>query len=461
MPFPDTIAAIATPPGQGGLGIVRLSGPKALEIADRLFRSPQDKIPSRVKSHTVHYGYIFDPGSNTDIDEVMLSVFRAPRSYTTEDVVEINAHGGMFPLGRILEAALAAGARLARPGEFTLRAYLNGRIDLVQAEAVIDIISSQSRRAMESALRQLEGGLSGRVQEIKERVVEALALLEAAVDFPEEELELPQQETLARGLSAVKEKLKELLSTVKEGQRVKEGFTVALLGKPNVGKSSLLNALLQRDRAIVTPYPGTTRDTVEGTLELAGYLFKLVDTAGLREARDPLEQAGVERSQRAAQEADLLLLLFDQSQPLTEEDFTLLSSPGKGPALLVANKADLPAAWDWQDFQSSEAYEKLVVSAMEGQGLGELKMVIARKVLHDETRPFPAEDLVANLRHQELLQKAFEGVERAEVALAQNLSPEFAASDLQSAHRLLAELLGEEVGEEVLEAIFARFCVGK
>lgn len=458
----DTIAAIATPPGQGGLGIVRLSGPRALEIADRLFRSPQEKRPSREKSHTVHYGHIFDPQNETSIDEVMLSVFRAPRSYTTEDMVEISAHGGMLPLRRILEAALAAGARLARPGEFTLRAYLNGRLDLVQAEAVIDIISSQSQRALESALKQLEGGLSQQVRTIKAEVVEALALMEAAVDFPEEELELPQQAALTDSLAKIKEKLSSLLATAREGQRVKEGYTVALLGKPNVGKSSLLNALLLRDRAIVTPFPGTTRDTVEGTIELGGYLFRLVDTAGLREAQDPVEQAGVLRSQKAAEEADLLLLLFDQSQPLTTEDFDLFFHLGVKPSLLAANKADLPAAWDWQDFPPSQDFDKLIISAKEGSGLEELRMVMAKKVLLDEPKEESvSEDLVANLRHQELLQKAREEVERAETALMQNLSPEFAAFDLQGAHRALSELLGEEVGEEVLEAIFSRFCVGK
>jgi tRNA modification GTPase len=317
--FPsDTIAAISTPLGEGGIGIVRLSGDRAIEIADEIFSSPKG-IPLRsVPSHTIHYGFIKD--NNIKIDEVLVSVMRAPKSYTREDIVEINCHGGMVPLRKVLELVLAKGARLAEPGEFTKRAFLNGRISIDQAEAVCDIIRAKTELSLSSALGRLEGRFSKPISEMKERLLDIMARIEVAIDFPDYEEETITKEELNKVLREVSDKIGYFLKYGKDGRIIHEGLKVAIIGKPNVGKSTLLNSLLQESRVIVTPIPGTTRDLIKEELEIEGIPFRVIDTAGLRHPKDVVEQIGVERSLEAAKGADLILFVVDISKPLTKED---------------------------------------------------------------------------------------------------------------------------------------------
>ncbi len=454
----DTIAAIATPPGRGAIGIVRLSGPDALRIGEELFRG--ERGLTELKGFAAGLGWIEDRGER--LDQALCLVMRAPRSYTREDVVEFHCHGGPEPLRRVIEAVLGRGARLAEPGEFTRRAFLAGRIDLSQAEAVAELIESRTAAQARAALQRLAGGLQDAIGRLREQVLELLAWLEAGIDFAEEE-DVPaiSRPELASRLSGLQAELQRLWRESERGRVVEEGLSVAIIGRPNVGKSTLMNALLREDRVIVTPHPGTTRDVVEESLNLNGRLVLLRDTAGIRESGDAIEQLSVERSWRAAAGADLVLLLLDGSAPLQPEDSILLAKLGDRPVLLALNKADLqPALREADANKLCPGAPVVSISALTGQGLGQLEAKIIERF--DSGQGLPAESAVLlNLRQRQSLRRAGEALDRAQAALEAKLSDEFVAADLRPALAALGEITGESVSEEILDLIFSRFCIGK
>ncbi|MEJ2253900.1 MAG: tRNA uridine-5-carboxymethylaminomethyl(34) synthesis GTPase MnmE [Nitrospirota bacterium] len=452
----DTIAAPATPPGEGGIGIVRISGPRALGIAERLFASPRGRRP---ESHRALYGHIVEPETGEPVDEVLLLYMKAPRTYTREDVVEVHCHGGMVPLSRVLSLALAQGARLAEPGEFTRRAFLAGRLDLCQAEAALDLIRAKTEAAGHLALSQLEGGLSGRVRELREMLLLAAAHLEASIDFPEEEMELASMEEMRRLMEAARDGAASLAGTFREGRLFRDGVKTAIVGRPNVGKSSLLNALLSRSRAIVAEMPGTTRDVIEEHLSIRGLPLLMMDTAGIRGARDMVEEEGVKRSLKALTDADLVLAVLDASVPLAPEDRLVLDRLSDRNAVLVLNKCDLPMAWEETLLGNDSFPPRVRTSAREGRGLEDLKDAIQRAALGSGA--FRSDGvLVTTLRHKAALDGARRFIEAALDALASE-PPEITAVELREAMDRLAEIGGEVTTEDVLERIFSEFCIGK
>jgi tRNA modification GTPase len=449
----DTIAAISTPLGEGGIGIVRLSGPEARSIGEGLFRPYREG--RGLRSYRLHYGHVIDLADGTAVDEVLVSFMPAPYSYTRQDVVEINCHGGIVPLRRVLQLALAAGARLAEPGELTLRAFLNGRIDLTQAEAVLDIVRAKTDTALRVAMDQLAGHLSSQVRTLREHMVDLLAYLEATIDFAEDEI--PPRD-IGADLAELEEELNALLAEAQQGMIYRQGIRVAIVGRPNVGKSSLLNALLRVSRAIVTAIPGTTRDTLEESCNLQGIPVTLVDTAGISATENLIEQLGVERSRQALAQADLVLLVVDGSEPLEAQDWEIAHSVGTQPTLVVVNKRDLSERAGVEGFlpQASRVH----LSALTGEGLAELEqavvdLVFSGRVLASQ-RP-----LVSNPRHQALLQQAREGIRAAQATLAQGLPDDLVAIDLTEAVAALGQITGQTVSEDLLETIFANFCLGK
>jgi tRNA modification GTPase len=455
----DTIAAISTPPGHSGIGIVRMSGPDALNIADRLFRPANPaKIPSRAPSFSTSYGHVVR--DEQVIDEVILTVMRAPRTYTTQDVVEINCHGGIIPLRRTLELVLELGARLADPGEFTKRAFLLGRIDLAQAEAALDVIFAQTEEAQKAATRQLEGALSGQVNALRDRLIEVLAHLEANIDFGEEDLELMGLKQVEAQLGEAGGELARLVAGAAVGRILRDGLRTTIVGRPNVGKSSLMNALLGQERVIVTHIPGTTRDVVEESIQIAGVPVVLSDTAGLRSTDDPVESIGVARSRDALEGADLALVVVDGAQPLTPEDRALLHQARGFSAVVVLNKSDLPQAADAGEVAALAATQAIAVSALTGYGLEELRETISARIWSGATRA-DAGSLVTNVRHKQALERAAEHVQAGRDAIAAGLSEEYVAEDVRDALDALGEIVGLTLTEEVIDRIFSSFCIGK
>ncbi len=488
----DTIAAIATPPGIGGVGIVRLSGPESLAIARHIFRRPGKRAEAddwQPESHRLYYGHAVQPRTGQPLDEALLAFMRGPHSYTAEDVVEIQAHGGPLVLRRILDAALGEGARLANPGEMTLRAFLNGRIDLAQAEAVMDVIGARTDESLHLALEQLRGQLSAQVQAARQETLGALAMIEASIDFPDD-VPAPEPAALRSAIEAAAERVARLLAGAEQGRVYREGLRVAIIGRPNVGKSSLLNALLRAERAIVTPIAGTTRDTVEEFANVRGIPVQLIDTAGINETSDPVEQIGVQRSRAAAAAADLVLLVLDASEPLTEQDEHVSAAlrglgfgssnpaaqenrhsqqtaadgaqPGR-PIIVVFNKSDLP-----QRLAQAEAIARwpgapVVRTSMVTQdGLEALEEQVRALALAGQTRPTADHDaLVTNTRHRDALRRTAEHLSGALETLEQALPLDFIAIDLHGAANTLGEITGETATEDLLERIFHDFCLGK
>ncbi len=446
--YRDTIAAISTPLGEGGIGIVRLSGPQALAIAAAIF-------PGRLSDRRLHYGHIVDPQTGERVDEVLVSHMAAPRSYTREDVVEINCHGGPLPLQRILRLALRQGARPAGPGEFTLRAFLNGRIDLAQAESVLDVVRARTEASLRVAVQGLEGRLSSAVREVRRPLLEALACLTARIDFPEDDI--PPQD-VAGPLAQASRALAGLISTAEAGLVCRLGVRTAIVGRPNAGKSSLLNRLLREERAIVTPVPGTTRDTVEEVASIRGVPFLLVDTAGIARGRDEAESLGVERSRRAIEGADLVLAVVDSSQPLTEADRETAALIGPRAALVVANKCDLPARARPEDLGLEAAVVR--VSALTGEGLDRLEEEMVGLALGGRVVVGDA-PLVSHPRHKAALERAAAALEQALRDLEAGMADDFVTIGLTACLGALGEITGETVREDLLETIFAGFCVGK
>ncbi|MBI4287141.1 MAG: tRNA uridine-5-carboxymethylaminomethyl(34) synthesis GTPase MnmE [Chloroflexi bacterium] len=460
----DTIAAISTPIGEGGIGIVRLSGPEAFPIVGRLFTGKL--VPRRLA-----YGHIVDPANGETVDEVLATWMPTPHTYTREDVVEINCHGGPLPLQRILELVLSEGARLAHPGEFTLRAFLHGRIDLAQAEAVLDMIRSKTDASRRLALNGLQGRLSGQVKGLRQSLLNCLAYLTARIDFPDDEVE---EREILPSLEAAHEEVARLIDSARAGIIYRQGVRVALVGRPNVGKSNLLNALLKRERAIVSPLPGTTRDTLEEAIDLSGVPFVLIDTAGIGVTADPLQPVAAERSRQALEQADLVLMVIDLSQPLTPEDRDIWQMVRGKQCLIAANKCDLPARAELGATlsQRSEdsvseglskdgaAWPKLTVSALTGQGLPELESAMVSHVLGGRVSASD-ELLVSNPRHQQALARARQCLGRALSGVKDGLPDDFITMDLTDALNALGEITGETASEDLLDTIFSQFCVGK
>lgn len=458
----DTMVAVASAAGEAGIGLIRMSGPAAVAICRRVFRTPGGKRLRRLESHRVYYGRVCDLATGELVDEVLVTFMGAPRSYTREDVVEVSCHGGALPTRRVLRVLLAAGARLAGPGEFTRRAFINGRLDLAQAEAVCEIIRAKSDDALRQAMQQLEGALSRRVRGISHQVVGLVAAIEAAVDFPEDDVEEMSRQRLCTGVREALAQVQALLERADEGRVVRQGIRVAIVGKPNAGKSALFNAMVGRDRAIVTPVAGTTRDVIEEAVVVGGTLLILADTAGMRTAEDAVERQGVERARRAAAEAGLLLAVFDDSRPLDQDDLAV-SSLGRGRALAaVVNKVDLGvgAIDEGRLGQWLGPVPLARVSAATGDGLEELLGLLARMCARGEVES-SGPPLVAGARHVACLQEAATALEAALAAAESGEHVEFLVVDLHEAARALGEITGESVDESILDRIFRDFCIGK
>jgi tRNA modification GTPase len=457
----DTIAALATPLGEGALGVIRVSGPHAVPIVRAVFRDRHGHPVERLPSHRVRFGKVIDPRTGAILDEVLVTYMRAPHSYTREDAVEISGHGGVGVMTRILQALVSGGARLAEPGEFTKRAFLNGRLDLAQAEAVIDLIHASTEESHRLALAQLEGGLSQAILAMREDLLEVLAYVEGAMEFPEEDLELLPWGALLAKVQDIEGRLIALVDTFHTGRVLRQGVRVAIVGRPNVGKSSLFNALLAANRAIVTPIPGTTRDVLEEVVNLRGYPFRLVDTAGMRASDDPIEREGIGRARTSLENADLIVLVLDGSEPLTAEDDEAIATVRGKPVQVVLNKADLPAALVEHELQTRfPGWPIVAVSCKERQGLERLAEMMVETVLHGRQRPREG-PVLTKLRHWEALQHAHQSLERAGAAMAQRLSGEFIALDLREALEGLGEIVGLNYSEDLLDKIFSEFCIGK
>lgn len=451
----DTIAAISTPIGQGGIGIVRLSGAEALAVAQRVFQPHSAAWRERIEPNRLYYGHIVAPQGGATVDEVLLSYMRAPHTYTRQDVVEINTHGGLMAQREILALCLAEGARPAREGEFTLRAFLNGRLDLAQAEAVLDVIQAKTAASLRVALHQLGGHLSRRVRELRSRLLHMLAYLEATIDFTEQDIPL---EDISPGLWEAGRELEELLREADRGIIYRQGVHTAIVGRPNVGKSSLLNALLRTERAIVTPIPGTTRDTLEETLNLQGIPLVLVDTAGINQTDDVIERMSIERSRRSVERADLVLLMVDGSEKATHADREVAALCATKPALVLVNKCDLPQVEHYADMLSSAPH--LSTSALTGEGIPALEGAIVEMIYGGEVTLSDA-PLASNPRHRELFRRALADVREALDGLAQGVPDDLVSIDVAEAVEALGEITGETASDDLLETIFGSFCIGK
>jgi len=450
----DTIAAIATPLGQGGIAMIRLSGPQSLAIADASFQpAGQFLKPSAAPTHTIHFGHVVRQGRV--VDEALVSVMRAPRTFTREDVVEITCHGGLLAAKLVLDTVLENGARLAAPGEFTRRAFLNGRIDLTQAEAVADLIHARTELAAAAAQEQLAGHLSRRIHLLRDDLMKILAHIEAHIDFPDEDIAPETRGQLLERLQSALIFMDELLRTANEGKLLRRGIRAAIIGRPNVGKSSLLNQLLGQDRAIVSHLPGTTRDTIEETANVRGIPIVFIDTAGLRDATDDIEAEGVRRSRKTLAAAELILHVLDASEPLGEIDKQLLTEHQDRKRLLVGNKADLP-----RRLTLPEGLSATEVCCLTGDGIEGLKDAIKGTVW---TGGIPGEMLqvMINSRHEDALRRAREGSERAATALRSDLGLELVALDLRMAANAVGEIVGKTTTEDLLDSIFSQFCLGK
>ena len=455
----DTIAAVATPLGEGGIAVIRVSGKEAAQISEKVFRS-RTKL-TKAATHTVHYGFVVDPRTGERIDEVLATVMRAPRSYTAEDVVEISCHGGVLAARLVLNALLDAGARLAEPGEFTKRAFLNGRIDLAQAEAVIDLIRSKSDRAYRAALKQAGGAFSRKVKEMRRTLLETLAHIEVMIDYPEHDVEELTSALIKERCGSVRREAEELLRTAERGRLLREGIATAIVGKPNVGKSSLLNLLSREERAIVTDIPGTTRDVIEQYVTIGGIALRLLDTAGIRDTDDIVERIGVERSREAIASSDLILFVVSGSEPLSDEERALLEELQGRQMILVVNKMDLELKVDLDELARYVPPERTVrLSALRGEGLDRLERLVAELFFEGELE---TGDLtyVGNSRHVQLLKRAIASLRDAEAGADAGLPVDMVQIDVKGAWEALGELIGEEAGEALIDQIFSQFCLGK
>lgn len=451
----DTIAAIATPLGEGAIGIVRLSGTEAFSIANRIFRG---KELTSLPSHSLTYGHIVDPDTGRVMDEVMLGVMRSPRTFTREDVIEINTHGGIALTNEILQLLIRQGARLAEAGEFTKRAFLNGRIDLTQAEAVMDVIRAKTDKAMHNAVKQLDGSLSQLIKETRQEILTTLAQVEVNIDYPEyDDVEEATTQLIREKTKSFQDLLEQLLRTARRGKILREGIATAIIGRPNVGKSSLLNKLLREDKAIVTDIAGTTRDIIEEYVNIKGIPLKLIDTAGIRETDDLVEQIGVERSKKALAEADLVLLVLNASEPLTEQDRTLLKLSANSNRIVLLNKTDLPPKIEQEQLPS----DSLPISVLHNQNMDAIEDRINQLFFEHSGLGEQDATYLSNARHISLIEQAIQSLQAVNEGLAMGMPVDLLQIDLTRCWQLLGEITGESAPDELITQLFSQFCLGK
>lgn len=454
-----TIAAISTAMSASGIGIVRMSGPESMDVISRIYRSKNGgKNIKEVKSHTIHYGYIFD--GEEVVDEVLVMVMRAPRTYTGEDTVEIDCHGGVYAMKKVLETVLRNGAQIAEPGEFTKRAFLNGRLDLSQAEAVMDVIQAKSAVALKSSLQQLKGSVLRAIKEIRSSILYQIAFIESALDDPEHISLEGYPEKLRKIVNEEYEKVETLLKSADDGRMIQEGIKTVILGKPNAGKSSLLNFLVGEDRAIVTDIAGTTRDTLEEYISLHGISLRIIDTAGIRETEDVVEKIGVGKAKKMAEDADLILYVVDSSLPLDENDREIMELLGGRKSIVIYNKTDLESVVDIKELKEKTGSPVIPVSVVEETGITELEETIKKMFFRGEIS-FDDEVYITNARHKTALEEALESLKMVRESIETGMSEDFFSIDLMSAYESLGKIVGESVGEDLVNEIFSRFCVGK
>ncbi|MFC1548912.1 tRNA uridine-5-carboxymethylaminomethyl(34) synthesis GTPase MnmE [Candidatus Omnitrophota bacterium] len=457
----DTIAAISTPLGESGIGIVRLSGKDAISVVNRIFSPTNEDQLSSCDSHTVHYGYIKTSDKKEIVDEVLLTVLRSPRTYTTEDIVEINCHGGIMPLKKILELCLNEGARLAEPGEFTKRAFLNGRIDLTQAEAVLDVIKSKTDTSRKVAIEQLRGVFSEEIKGLRDSMVGVLALIELAIDFSQQDVEFPEINEITKRVGYIRDLVRNILETSDKGIILREGASIVICGRPNVGKSSLMNALLRHDRVIVTPVAGTTRDVIEESINICGVKVRLSDTAGIIETQDRVEIEGIKRSREKLEEADMVILVLDSSRTLSGKDKEIYKTLKDKKHIIVANKSDLSRELDINKAQELFNCGNIQeVSALKKEGLEGIEDTVAEELFHGDVG-IPEGPVVTNVRHKNILENISKNLERAGKVTGKNYNGELLASDLNEVVHQLGLITGESVEDDILDRIFSQFCIGK
>lgn len=456
----DTITSISTPMGEGAIGIVRLSGPQAIEIGDILYKGK--KKLSEVETHTINYGHIIDPETDETVEEVMVSVLRAPKTFTREDIIEINCHGGILTINRILELTMTYGARMAEPGEYTKRAFLNGRIDLSQAEAVMDFIRSKTDRASKVAMNQIEGRLSDLIKKQRQSILEILAQVEVNIDYPEyDDVEDATTDFLLEQSKRIKEEINRLLETGAQGKIMREGLSTVIVGRPNVGKSSMLNNLIQDNKAIVTEVAGTTRDVLEEYVNVRGVPLRLVDTAGIRDTEDIVEKIGVERSRKALSEADLILFVLNNNEPLTEDDQTLFEVIKNEDAIVIINKTDLEQRLDVSELREMIGDMPLIQTSMlKQEGIDELEIQIKDLFFGGEVQN---QDMtyVSNSRHISLLKQARQSIQDAIDAAESGIPMDMVQIDLTRTWEILGEIIGESASDELIDQLFSQFCLGK
>ena len=457
----DTIAAISTPVGEGGISIIRISGEDAVVVAKRLYRGSKDL--AQVASHTINYGHIVDPDTGAEVDEVMVTVMRAPHTYTCEDVVEINCHGGLLATNRILQLVLSYGARMAEPGEFTKRAFLNGRIDLSQSEAVMDLIRAKTDKSMKVALNQLDGDLSRLIRHLRQDILDVLAQVEVNIDYPEyDAVEEMTTKMLKEKALDIQQRIQALLKTAKQGKVLREGLATAIIGRPNVGKSSLLNTLLHEDKAIVTDVAGTTRDVIEEYVNVDGVPLKLIDTAGIRDTDDTVEKIGVERSKRALDAADLILLLIDSSAPLTAEDCELLTATQGKQRIVILNKTDLPRQVDLDELKKLTDGDALIeTSIVKHEGMDQLGQQISKMFFNEGIESSQNNVMVTNARHIGLLHQANAALSDVLKGINAGMPVDLVQIDMTRCWDLLGEITGDSYQDELLDQLFSQFCLGK
>lgn len=457
----DTIAAIATAMSNSGIGIIRVSGNESIEIVDHVFKnSKKENSLKRYKSHTIHYGFIYD--ENKILDEVMVSVFKSPHSFTTEDTVEINCHGGILVLQKILELLIKNGARLAEPGEFTKRAFLNGRIDLSEAEAVMDVISSQNEMALQSSVKQLQGSVSDKVKELRSEIIYELAFIESALDDPEHISLDGFTERLENKIEFLSSSVDKLLSTAENGKMIREGIRTVIVGKPNAGKSSLLNLLAGEEKAIVTEIAGTTRDIIEENINFKGIHLHIIDTAGIRKSDDIVEQIGVEKAKKYTADADLVIYVLDSSVPLDQNDYDIMEMIREKKCIILFNKTDMESLVSFDDLKdkTDDSHIMIKISAKENTGIDDFEKAVEKMFFQGKIREND-EVMITNMRHKEALLEVKESLLQVKKSLDAGMPEDFYSIDLMSAYQSLGRIIGEETSEDLVNEIFSKFCMGK